>query len=147
METITLNVTHDFGQKLKILRARFRKDTQEQYDFRKHGPVVEFSLANLPVGMTQRGAVVTVDRFPRLQMLQASEVTNEAVEAADSPPRHFDALRLNLLDWDALWFDLERLRRQRHLDNLTLKRENLRPLLNTLTGTAWPSRPRCGRRI
>ena len=41
VETITLNVTHDFGQHLKILRPRFCKDTQEQYDFRKHGPVVE----------------------------------------------------------------------------------------------------------
>ncbi|MBK6653358.1 DEAD/DEAH box helicase family protein [Zoogloea sp.] len=131
VETITLNVTHDFGQNLKILRPRFRKDTQEQYDFRKHGPVVEFSLANLPPGMTQRGAVVTVDRFPRLQMLQAGEVTNEAVNAADSTPRQFDALRLKLLDWDALWFDLERFRRQRHLDNLTLKHDKLRSLLNT----------------
>lgn len=131
VETITLNVTHDFGQQLKILRARFRKDTQEQYDFRKHGPVLAFSLANLPPGMTQKGAVVAVDRFPRLQMLQAGEITNETVEAPDTTPRQFDALRLNLLDWDALWFDLERFRRQRHLDNVTLKRENLRPLLNT----------------
>lgn len=131
VESIALNVTYDFGQKLKILRARFRKDTQEQYDFRKHGPVLEFSLANLPPGMTQKGAVVTVDRFPRLQMLQAGEVANEAEEAPDSAPRQFDDLRLNLLDWDTLWFDLERFRRQRHLDNMTLRRENLRPLLGT----------------
>ncbi len=129
--SIELNVTHDFGQKLKILRARFRKDTQEQYDFRKHGPVLEFSLDNLPPAMMQKAAVVTVDRFPRLQMLQADEVANEAVEAAESAPRQFDTLRLNLLDWDALWFDLERFRRQRHLDNVTLKRENLRRLLMT----------------
>lgn len=131
VETIELNVTHDFGQKLKILRAKIRKDTQEQYDFRKHGPIVNFSMAALPPGMTQKGAVVTVDRFPRLQMIQASEVSNEAVEAANSDPCRFDTQRLNLLDWDALWFDLERFRRQRHLDNVTVRKETLRPMLST----------------
>jgi hypothetical protein len=135
IETIELNVTHDFGQKLKILRAKIRKlgdkDSQEQYDFRKHGPIVDFSMANLPPGMTQKGAVVTVDRFPRLQMIQASEVSNEAVEASASDPRRFDSQRLNLLNWDALWFDLERFRRQRHLDNITVRKETLRSLLNT----------------
>ena len=81
--------------------------------------------------MTQKGAVVTVDRFPRLQMIQASEVSNEAVEAADSDRCRFDAQRLNLLNWDALWFDLERFRRQRHLDNVTVRKETLRPMLST----------------
>lgn len=53
VEEITLNVTHDFGQKLKILRSKFRKDTQEQYDFRKHGPIVDLSIGALPPGLTK----------------------------------------------------------------------------------------------
>jgi hypothetical protein len=79
-------------------------------------------------------------------MLQAGEVTNEAVNAADSTPRQFDALRLKLLDWDALWFDLERFRRQRHLDNLTLKHASFAHCSTRRTGIAWPRLPRCGRR-
>lgn len=131
VETIDLNVTHDFGQKLKILRAKFRKDTQEQYDFRKHGPVVDFGLDGLPPALTRGGVPLVVDRFPRLQMIQAEGVTGEAPEALAPTPRHFDAMRLAMLDWDRLWYDLEGFRRQRHLDNLVVRRETLRPLLET----------------
>lgn len=128
VEFITLNVTHDFGVGLKILRPKARRDSQEQYDFRKHGPVLAFSVASLPPGLTT-GALVVVDRYPRLQMLQAVEVGLGKVEAAQPATRHFDRVRLNLLDWNALLFDLERLRRQRHWDNLLLRRDALRPLL------------------
>lgn len=72
-----------------------------------------------------------VDRYPRLQMIQAREVISQAPEAADNPPRHFDALRLSMLDWDKLWFDLQRFRRQRHLDNVIVEAKALRPLLET----------------
>ncbi|WP_244973853.1 DEAD/DEAH box helicase family protein [Ectopseudomonas mendocina] len=129
VEEIKLNVTHDFGQKLKILRSKFRKDTQEQYDFRKHGPIVDLSIDALPPGMTKGAMPLVVDRFPRLQMLQATEVTGQTPEAMANPPRHFDNLRLSMLDWDRLWFDLERFRRQRHLDNVIIKAGALRSLL------------------
>lgn len=129
VEEIKLNVTHDFGQKLKILRSKFRKDTQEQYDFRKHGPIVDFSIDALPPGMTKGAMPLVVDRFPRLQMLQATEVTGQTPEAMANPPRYFDNLRLSMLDWDRLWFDLERFRRQRHLDNVIIKAGALRSLL------------------
>lgn len=129
VEEIKLNVTHDFGQKLKILRSKFRKDTQEQYDFRKHGPIVDLSIDALPPGMTKGAMPLVVDRFPRLQMLQATEVTGQTPEAMANPPRYFDNLRLSMLDWDRLWFDLERFRRQRHLDNVIIKAGALRSLL------------------
>lgn len=131
VEEIKLNVTHDFGQKLKILRSKFRKDTQEQYDFRKHGPIVDLSIDALPPGMTKGAMPLVVDRFPRLQMLQATEVTGQTPEAMANPPRYFDNLRLSMLDWDRLWFDLERFRRQRHLDNIIIKAGALRSLLET----------------
>lgn len=129
VEEIKLNVTHDFGQKLKILRSKFRKDTQEQYDFRKHGPIVDLSIDALPPGMTKGAMPLVVDRFPRLQMIQATEVTGQTPEAMANPPRYFDNLRLSMLDWDRLWFDLERFRRQRHLDNVIIKAGALRSLL------------------
>lgn len=129
VEEIKLNVTHDFGQKLKILRSKFRKDTQEQYDFRKHGPIVDLSIDALPPGMTKGAMPLVVDRFPRLQMLQATEVTSQTPEALANPPRHFDNLRLSMLDWDRLWFDLEHFRRHRHLDNVIIKAGALRSLL------------------
>lgn len=131
VEEIKLNVTHDFGQKLKILRSKFRKDTLEQYDFRKHGPIVDLSIDALPPGMTKGAIPLVVDRFPRLQMLQATEITSQTPEALANPPRHFDSLRLSMLDWDRLWFDLERFRRQRHLDNVIIKADALRWLLET----------------
>ncbi len=129
VETIDLNVTHDFGHKLKILRAKVRKDTQEQYDFRQHGPVVSFELASLPPSLTIGGVPIVVNRFPRLQMLEATEVPGHAVEAAPPTPRRFDALRLSMLDWQKLWFDLEQLRRQRHFDNVLIHPDGPRALL------------------
>ena len=129
VETIDLNVTHDFGHKLKILRAKFRKDTQEQYDFRKHGPVLQFNRAALPPSLTMGGVPMVVNRFPRLQMIQATEVGGQAIDAARPTPRRFDALRLSLLNWQQLWFDLEQLRRQRHFDNLLIHPDAPRDLL------------------
>ena len=129
VQTIDLNVTHDFGHPLKILRAKLRSDTQEPYDFRKHGPVVSFGLASLPPSLTMGGVPIVVNRFPRLQTIEAAEVTGHAVEAARPTPRHFDALRLSLLDWQKLWFDLEQLRRQRHFDNLLIHPDAPRALL------------------
>lgn len=79
--------------------------------------------------MTKGAMPLVVDRFPRLQMLQATEVTGQTPEAMANPPRHFDNLRLSMLDWDRLWFDLERFRRQRHLDNVIIKAGALRSLL------------------
>lgn len=131
VETIELNVTHDFGQKLKILRSKFRKDTQEQYDFRKHGPVVDFSMVALPPSLTLGSAPLVVDRFPRLQVMQSGGTGNQSSVAAAPDQLRFDPLRLALLDWKALWFELERFRRQRHLDNVTIRQDALRPLLET----------------
>ncbi|MDD5298739.1 MAG: DEAD/DEAH box helicase family protein [Rhodocyclaceae bacterium] len=130
VDSITLNVTHDFGHKLKILRAKFRKDTQEQYDFRKHGPTVDLGVEALPPALL-RGAPILVNRFPRLQVIQAAEIGGPAVVPLMPEIHRFDALRLSLLDWQQLWFDLERLRRQRHFDNLMIRPESLRPLLET----------------
>lgn len=81
--------------------------------------------------MTKGAMPLVVDRFPRLQMLQATEVTGQTPEAMANPPRYFDNLRLSMLDWDRLWFDLERFRRQRHLDNIIIKAGALRSLLET----------------
>lgn len=129
VETIDLNVTHDFGHKLKILRAKFRRDTHEQYDFRKHGPVVSLGLAALPPSLTIGGVLIVVNRFPRLQRIEATEATDPVVDAARPLPRRFDALRLSLLDWQKLWFDLEQLRRQRHFDNVLIPPDAPRALL------------------
>lgn len=130
VETIDLNVTHDFGQQLKILRAKYRKDTQEQYDFRKHGPVVSFDLVNMPPSMTVGGSRVVVNRYPRVQMIQAAETTHHVAEAAAPITHQFDALRLSMLNWQQMWFDLERYRKQRHFDNVVVQPESLRALLS-----------------
>lgn len=131
VEEITLNVTHDFGQKLKILRAKYRRNTQEQYDFRRHGPIVDFGLAALPPSLTLGAAPLLANRFPRLQTIQAMEIAGQAVVPLAPDTHRFDGLRLSLLDWQQLWFDLERLRRQRHFDNVMIRPDALLPLLET----------------
>lgn len=133
VDTITLNVTHDFGQKLKILRAKFRRNTQEQYDFRRHGPTLEFGVAALPPALL-RGSPILVNRFPRLQVLQSADAAGQATEPLPPKTYGFDPLRLSFLDWQQLWFDLERLRRQRHFDNVLIRPESLRALL---ANTDW----------
>jgi hypothetical protein len=58
--TIPMNVTADFGKKLKILRPKKKKDGSE-YDFKKDGPVP--TLSTVPPYLQRTGIIRMVPRI------------------------------------------------------------------------------------
>lgn len=127
-EKIPLNVTYDFGKKLKIIRPKRKRADGKEYDFKKDAPVPcinavdessdwwEFVSANK----------VVADWYPRVQITESKSggahagVKNEAT---------LGAAQLMLLDYDELYFSIERFKRERTWHNLDVSSHGMRALL------------------
>lgn len=63
--TIPLNVTYDFGKKLKILRPKRKASDGKEYDFKKDAPVP--TVGDIPDYLTHN--TVVADWYPRIQAI------------------------------------------------------------------------------
>ncbi len=97
--TIPLNVTYDFGKKLKILRPKRKTEDGREYDFKKDAPVP--AVGDIPDYL--KNNPVVVDWYPRILALQSksSGISNRKDKTS------FSEQHLSLLDYDALFFELE----------------------------------------
>lgn len=135
--TVKLNVTADVGKELKMLRPKVRKDTQQQYSFPKDGPLVRFGGVagdlNLPPDITVKNRKIVLDRYPRLQMLQADgvAVNQSAAVAVQVHTPVFDDVRLSFINKDRLYLDLSRYTKNRGYANLLLDPSRLEDLLKS----------------
>ena len=137
--TLPLNVTQDIGKELKILRPKVRRDSQQQYNFQRHGPLIRFGhpfgARPHPMGLTpdiaEQGRKIVLDRYPRVQDIQAEGVRVTQAQGGEVRQRDrvFDGIRLGLLDRQRLFLDLDRYVRQRGYANLMLDSQRLLPLL------------------
>ena len=118
--TIPLNVTYDFGKKLKILRPKRKRDGKE-YDFKNDGPVPH--IGEVPNYLVKNRVVA--DWYSRIQSLQSSGETAGARKDTLS----FHDSQLSLIDWDALFFEMERFKRERSWYNINVSKDGLRSLL------------------
>lgn len=119
--TIPLNTTFDFGKKLKILRPKRKKDGKE-YDFKKDGPVPR--VGDIPDYLAQNRIIA--DWYSRIQAVQS----NAAVVAANKDTPSLNETHLSLLDWDQIYFDMERFKRERSWYNINISKVGLRSLLS-----------------
>ena len=119
--TIPLNVTYDFGKKLKILRPKRKASDGKEYDFKKDAPVP--SVGDIPEYLTHN--TVVADWYPRIQSVQSRGVglatQKDRVQLRDK--------HLALLDYDALFFELERFKRERSWYNFNISKNGIRQLL------------------
>jgi hypothetical protein len=122
---IRLNVTYDFGKKLKILRPRIKASDGKEYDFKKDGPVP--IVGDVPEYLRQN--TVISDWYPRIQALQSRGVA----VAAQKDVVILREQHLALLDYDALYFELEQFKRERSWYNLNISKEGIRNLLRDPT--------------
>lgn len=124
--TVALNVTYDFGKRLKTLRPK-RKDTDgREYDFKKDGPVP--MIDDLPE--TVDNHFVVVDWYPRIQKIESRGRTKESQkEKAQLENQH-----IAFLDADALYFELERFKRERRWHNLNISKK---AILSLLANPSW----------
>lgn len=118
--TIPLNVTYDFGKRLKILRPKRKRDDKE-YDFKKDGPVPR--VGDVPDYLTKNP--VTADWYSRIQSVQS----NGAAVATNKDTPVFRDAQLSLLDWDAMFFEMERFKRERSWYNINVSKDGLKGLL------------------
>ena len=120
--TIPLNVTYDFGKKLKILRPKKKSSDGKEYDFKKDAPVP--SVGDVPEYFTHNPVVA--DWYPRIQAIN-SRGTQVATQK-DSVSLHES--HLAFLDFDALFFELEQYKRERSWYNLNISKAGIRGLLS-----------------
>jgi hypothetical protein len=119
--TIPLNITYDFGKKLKIVRPKKKASDGKEYDFKKDGPVP--GLHEVPEYI--RLHRVVADWYPRIQSIQSRKLGEAAErEAVVLRPEH-----LCLLDYDALYFEVESYKRERSWHNFNIDVPGIRSLL------------------
>lgn len=119
--TIPMNVTADFGKKLKIIRPKKKQDGSE-YDFKKDGPIP--SIGSIPPYL-QRNPVVS-DWYPRIQSIK-SKGTHQGGEKDEVK---LGARHLSFLDLDSMYFDLERFKREKSWHNLTISKQGIADILS-----------------
>ena len=133
--TIKLNVTHDVGKELKMLRPKARKDSGLQYNFAHHGPMVRFGGSgddfDLPPDIVIKNRKIILDRYPRLQSIQADGLALNQPVALEVRINEvvFDGLRLSFVDVNRLYLELERYCNQRGYANLLLDASRFHALL------------------
>jgi hypothetical protein len=123
---VPLNVTYDFGKKLKILHPKTKTTDGEAYDFETDGPVP--SVGEIPGYFDDH--TVKVDFYPRIEAITSRRRT----DARDKNEASLGAEQLALLDVDELYFELERFKAEREWPNLNVTRDGIRAVLQD---TSW----------
>jgi hypothetical protein len=119
-------VTYDFGKKLKILRPKRKTSDGKEYDFKKDAPVP--LMGELPDYLTKN--TIKADWYPRIQAVQSS-----GGSALATQKDHFKLREehLALLDYNALFFELERYKRERSWHNFNISKYGIYRLLRNNT--------------
>ena len=119
--TIPMNVIADFGKKLKIIRPKRKQDGLE-YDFKKDGPIP--SIGPIPLYI-QKNPVVS-DWYLRIQTIKSKG----ANQASRKDEVKLTTRQISLLDFDSLYFELERFKREKSWHNLTITKQGITKLLS-----------------
>jgi superfamily II DNA or RNA helicase len=123
--TVPLTVTYDFGQRLKVLRPRKKRGDGREYDFKRDGAVP--ALTMMPEKIRQKG--VAIDWYPRIQSLESKKSTKLGTKEETV----FKDAHLNFLDYEDLFFRLEKFKRERTWHNLNISKPMIKSLLTDRT--------------
>ena len=135
---IKLNTTHDMGKRLKILRPKVRKDSNEQYSFPKNGPLVLFGFGDsdnefgLTPDIIKHNRKVVADHLPNMAVMLADEIQDHQGIAETAIPAYshqFDDLHLAFIREDLLYLGLVRYTQSRGYANLLIEKTRLKTLL------------------
>ena len=119
--TVPLTVTYDFGQRLKVLRPRKKRGDGREYDFKRDGAVPDLAL--VPEKIRQTG--VAIDWYPRIQSLESKK----GAKPGTKEETVFEESHMEFLNYDDLFFRLEKFKRERTWHNLNISRPMIRSLL------------------
>ena len=117
--TLPLNITHDFGKELKVLRPRQKASNGAEYDFQRDGKALNLDeRPKLP-------KLIEIDWYPRIQALDSRGAGNESNKNKTT----FTAENLAFLDYNDLFFKLQRFKQERAWHNLNFSKPQLQQLL------------------
>jgi hypothetical protein len=118
--TVPLNVTYDFGKRLRILRPKRKSSDGEEYSFIKDGRVP--TIGDVPTYLIENKVIV--DGYPRIEAMHSRGVglvtQKDKIWLSDVQA---------MLDIDALFFELEQFKRERRWYNLNITKEGICRLL------------------
>jgi|TARA_A100001518_G_scaffold2731_1_gene2696 hypothetical protein len=119
---IPLNVTYDFGKKLKILRPKRKAADGKEYDFKKDAAVP--TVGYIPEYMTHN--TIVADWYPRIAAMRSRGIAQDG----QKDKVYLREEHLALLDYDALFFELERFKRERSWYNFNITKAGIQHLLS-----------------
>jgi superfamily II DNA or RNA helicase len=126
VHTIPLTITYDFGKQLKVLRPREKRGDGREYDFKRDGRVPAFG------DVPDKLASIEIDWYPRIQSI-ASKTSNRTAEKEKAV---FSSYHIAFLNFDDLFFRLEKFKRERSWHNINIAPSMIKPLLEN---TSWYS--------
>lgn len=124
--TVPLTVTYDFGKRLKVLRPRRKRGDGREYDFKRDGAVPSFG--EVPDKLREK--IIEIDWYPRIQSLESKR----RGRLGEKESAVFTRGHLALLDYDDLFFRLEKFKRERTWHNLNIDKLSIQGLL---ADTTW----------
>ena len=122
--TIPINITYDFEKKLKVLRPRCKDNDANEYDFKRDAKVPRFG--DIPEKLEEKN--VFIDWHSRIQSVKSPELKN-IHQGGNKNETTFDSFHLAFLDYDDLFFRLERFKRERAWHNLNIAKSQIQSLL------------------
>lgn len=122
---IPMNVTYDFGHKLKVIRPKLKKADGREYNFTRDGAMP--MLGAVPDAMRKNR--VEVDWYPKIQAIVAQGASTGAAAAVNANEAVFSDGHIAFLDIDKLYFDLEQYKARENLYSLIIAPQAIRGLL------------------
>lgn len=128
---VPMHTTRDFGTRLKVLRPKRKKDNGKEYDFKIDAPL---PILKLPLPGKIIARQIELDWYPRIEAVAVGKA--DVSEATTKQTQLFKSHQIALIDWDAVFFDLEAFKRVRGFENLLIHRDDL-PKLFADGHSAW----------
>jgi len=128
---VPMHTTRNFGTRLKVLRPKRKKDNGKEYDFKLDAPL---PILKLPLPQKIIARQIELDWYPRIEAVAVGKA--DVSEATTKQTQLFKSHQIALIDWDAVFFDLEAFKRVRGFENLLIHRDDL-PKLFDDGNSAW----------
>ena len=122
---VPLDVTYNYKRNLKVLRPRVRNSDQREYDFRRDGAVL--NLGVVPPKLREK--IIEIDWYPRIQSMESR--TNSWIGRKESTV--FSRSHLQMLNFDDLFFRMEKIKNERTWYNINVESSRLFDLLDDTT--------------
>jgi len=121
---IPMNVTYDFGHKLKVIRPKLKKSDGREYSFARDGAMP--LLGGISEAMRKNR--IEVDWYPKIQAIVAQGVKS-GTAAVNANEAVFSDEHIAFLDINKLYFDLEQYKARENLYSLIIVPQAIHSLL------------------